>query len=214
MESSNLTVSMECMILLGKADLLDRWIYTRQGVHKTLSWLGFPDPYVLADRGRLIGWQLSDIEDFEHQHPELVDTEAKADKCRDRSKKTSRSKSWRQVGPESYLGPRDLRDRWFVERYSFDQAVRSVQFPDPTYTFNHGRARVWSMSCVRDLEADYGPDPIFSGAFDTFTSDGCWAYDQLNRTKELPIIPEYKYPEADEGRQWAEQSIPYQSDLR
>lgn len=61
------------MELLGIADLVDRWVYSRQGVHKLVRSADFPNPALAINRGRTKAWRLSDIEAYEQGRPELRD---------------------------------------------------------------------------------------------------------------------------------------------
>jgi hypothetical protein len=58
--------------LLGTADLVARWIYTRQGVHKLTRCVDFPEPWGVVNQGRTKLWLLEDIKVFEQQHPEVL----------------------------------------------------------------------------------------------------------------------------------------------
>lgn len=58
------------MEILGVADLVDRWTYTRQGVHKLIRSSDFPPPSLVINCGRTKAWRLADIEAYEAAHPE------------------------------------------------------------------------------------------------------------------------------------------------
>lgn len=60
------------MMFLGMADLIDRWIYSRQGVHQLTRSAGFPAPAFVINRGRTKGWAEADIVAFEASHPEVL----------------------------------------------------------------------------------------------------------------------------------------------
>lgn len=66
--------------LVGIADLEDRWVYTRQGIHKISRSTDFPKPAAIINRGRVRMWHLFDIENFEKSHPEVTDDIAKKNK--------------------------------------------------------------------------------------------------------------------------------------
>ena len=61
----------------GIADIVSRWIYTRQGVRRLTQSKNFPAPAFTINKGRTKVWKLSDIEAFEKEHPELLDEGAK-----------------------------------------------------------------------------------------------------------------------------------------
>ena len=63
--------------LVGIADLVVRWGYSRQGVHKLSKLPDFPPPFAVINQGRTKVWRLSDFETFEAQHGELYSEEAK-----------------------------------------------------------------------------------------------------------------------------------------
>ena len=65
---------------LGLQDLVDRWVYTRQGVHKLVRLPGFPKPAFAVNRGRVKVWVLAEIEAFESHHPEVISESAKRSK--------------------------------------------------------------------------------------------------------------------------------------
>lgn len=62
---------------LGLADLVSRWVYTRQGVHHLVKSKGFPSPAFTINQGRNPVWVLADIEAYEQNHPELFDNDLK-----------------------------------------------------------------------------------------------------------------------------------------
>jgi hypothetical protein len=64
----------------GIADLVVRWNYTRQGVHKLAHLPDFPEPHAIINRGRTKIWLLSDLEQFEANHPEVTSETAKQSK--------------------------------------------------------------------------------------------------------------------------------------
>ena len=66
----------------GITDIVDRWVYTRQGLHKLTKTPTFPVPVFTINRGRTKVWLLSDIEIYEKAHPEVLTEEAKARKLK------------------------------------------------------------------------------------------------------------------------------------
>ena len=70
------------LALLGVADLVARWGYTRQGVHQLAARPGFPAPAATVNSGRVRVWLVTDIEAFEQGRPELGDEVAKRRKQR------------------------------------------------------------------------------------------------------------------------------------
>ncbi len=58
-------------------DLCDRWLYTRQGVHRLTRHSLFPPPLFTVSRGHVPVWELSQIEGWEADHPEVYDPGAK-----------------------------------------------------------------------------------------------------------------------------------------
>ncbi len=68
------------MNFVGIADLVVRWNYTRQGVHKLARLPDFPEPHATINRGRVKIWLLSDLEKFEADHPEVTNETAKQSK--------------------------------------------------------------------------------------------------------------------------------------
>lgn len=65
---------------LSVADLVKRWIYTRQGVHKLTRSEGFPEPEIIAGRIKL--WYAADIAAYEATHPEVTSEDAKHNKVK------------------------------------------------------------------------------------------------------------------------------------
>ena len=65
---------------LGFADLVQRWVYTRQGVHRLSRSSDFPAPTFTINQGRTKVWRRGDIEAYERKHPELTDADIKRDK--------------------------------------------------------------------------------------------------------------------------------------
>lgn len=63
--------------LVGIADLMARWHYTRQGIHNLIKRPDFPAPIAVINEGRTKVWRLSDLEPFERDKPELWDEGAK-----------------------------------------------------------------------------------------------------------------------------------------
>ena len=70
------------LALLGTADLVTRWGYTRQGVHQIAARPGFPVPAAAVNGGRIRVWLLADVEAYEQGRPELGDQVAKQRKQR------------------------------------------------------------------------------------------------------------------------------------
>ena len=64
---------MALLQLLGTADLVARWVYTRQGVHKLTRCVDFPEPWGIFNQGRTKLWRLKEVEMFEQSHPEVLD---------------------------------------------------------------------------------------------------------------------------------------------
>lgn len=62
---------------VGIADLVARWVYTRQGVHNLVKSASFPASAFTINQGRNKVWRLEDIEAYEKNHPELFDNELK-----------------------------------------------------------------------------------------------------------------------------------------
>lgn len=67
-------------MFLGFSDLVKRWVYTRQGVHRLLRSRDFPAPAFTINQGRTKVWRRDEIEDYEKRHPELTDNDLKRDK--------------------------------------------------------------------------------------------------------------------------------------
>jgi hypothetical protein len=66
----------------GAADIIHRWVYTRQGVHLLMQRADFPDPAFVINGGRTKVWNVADIYNYERAHPEVCDAELKANKVR------------------------------------------------------------------------------------------------------------------------------------
>lgn len=64
----------------GIADIVERWVYTRQGIHKLIKTPDFPSPAFTINKGRTKVWLLADIEAYEIAHPEVADEQVKAGK--------------------------------------------------------------------------------------------------------------------------------------
>ena len=62
------------MDFLGPGDLLKRWSYTRGGIHKLSKNSDFPKPVMVINAGRTKVWALADIEAYEKDHPEVLET--------------------------------------------------------------------------------------------------------------------------------------------
>lgn len=65
---------------VGVDDLIRRWVYTPQGARKIIRTRGFPEPEIVANRGKTKLWFLPDIVVYERAHPELTSNTAKLDK--------------------------------------------------------------------------------------------------------------------------------------
>ncbi len=61
----------------GTADIVERWVYTRQGIHKLIRTPDFPAPVFTINKGRTKVWLLADIAAFEKTHPEVSEAGAK-----------------------------------------------------------------------------------------------------------------------------------------
>lgn len=59
------------MDLVGVGDLAERWQYTPRGVRQMIQQRGFPQPCARINGGRLFVWELSAIEEYERDRPEL-----------------------------------------------------------------------------------------------------------------------------------------------
>lgn len=64
------------------ADLMRRWHYTKQGIHKLQKRQDFPAPATLVAAGRMRLWAVKDIEAYERDRPELHSEAAKLAKMR------------------------------------------------------------------------------------------------------------------------------------
>ena len=65
------------MEYVGVVDLVERWIYQKQSVHRLVKRAGFPKPVIIVNRGRNPVWELPAIEQYEAAHPELTNEAAK-----------------------------------------------------------------------------------------------------------------------------------------
>jgi hypothetical protein len=70
------------MQYVSTGDLVTRWKYTRQGIHRLRKSPDFPLPAFYVNNGRLPVWELPAIEAFEKGKPELGDPWAKENKVR------------------------------------------------------------------------------------------------------------------------------------
>lgn len=68
------------MKLLGMADIVDRWVYSKQGVHKLARLKSFPSPWAAVNLGRTKLWRLEDIEAFEKLNPVVLSDSQKRQK--------------------------------------------------------------------------------------------------------------------------------------
>jgi hypothetical protein len=66
--------------LLGMADIVARWVYSKQGVHKLARRPDFPAPWGVFNLGRTKLWRLEDVESYETLHPEVRDESFKRQK--------------------------------------------------------------------------------------------------------------------------------------
>ena len=135
------------MDLLGKKDLFNRWVYTRQGVHKLVKGHDFPAPYLVANKGRLLAWRECDIEAYEHARPELRDEVAKLTKTRSKAR-DSPATVRRQISNVEYLGGADFNERWCYSRQAVHWIQKYLDFPDPSFIFNQGKGKVWDLADV------------------------------------------------------------------
>jgi predicted DNA-binding transcriptional regulator AlpA len=62
---------------LGFRDLMQRWVYTRQGLYKMMQQTDFPAPVFTINAGHTKVWRLGDIAAYETQHPEVTSEDAK-----------------------------------------------------------------------------------------------------------------------------------------
>jgi hypothetical protein len=65
---------------VGLQDLVKRWVYTRQGVHKLTRAADFPEPQFTINTGKTRVWYAPDIELYERRHPEVTSENLKARK--------------------------------------------------------------------------------------------------------------------------------------
>jgi hypothetical protein len=65
------------MEILALADLVDRWTYTRAGIHKLSKRDDFPKPVAVVNRGRTKIFLLVDIQAYEQDKPWLFDDNQK-----------------------------------------------------------------------------------------------------------------------------------------
>jgi hypothetical protein len=72
------------MEILALADLVDRWTYTRVGIHKLSKRDDFPKPVAVAvvNRGRTKIFLVSDIAAYERDKPWLLDENQKSQRQR------------------------------------------------------------------------------------------------------------------------------------
>lgn len=65
------------MNLLSIADLCERWVYTKAGIHKLTSKEKFPKPIAIVSKGRVKIFREEDIKVYERNKPWLFDEELK-----------------------------------------------------------------------------------------------------------------------------------------
>ncbi len=65
------------MNLLGTADLMNRWNYTRQGLWGLAQKIDFPKPVALVNNSKMAIYQLQDIELYEKEKPWLFNKNLK-----------------------------------------------------------------------------------------------------------------------------------------
>ena len=65
------------MKLLSIADLSDRWVYSKAGIHKLVKTENFPKPLAIVSRGKVRVFKEEDIEAYESGKPWLFDQEIK-----------------------------------------------------------------------------------------------------------------------------------------
>jgi hypothetical protein len=70
------------MEILALADLVDRWTYTRAGIHKLSKRDDFPAPVAVVNRGRTKIFLVSDIAAYERDKPWLLDDNQKGQRQR------------------------------------------------------------------------------------------------------------------------------------
>ena len=66
------------MLFFGVADLVERWCYSKQGIHNLANYdKNFPKPHGVINRGRNKFWHIDQIKLYEQAHPEVISQEAK-----------------------------------------------------------------------------------------------------------------------------------------
>lgn len=68
------------MNYVGLQDLVKRWVYSRQGVHKLMRHPDFPKPQFTINAGKTKVWYAPDIQHYEERHPEVKSETLKARK--------------------------------------------------------------------------------------------------------------------------------------
>lgn len=68
------------MNYVGLQDLVRRWVYSRQGVHKLMRRADFPKPQFTINSGKTKVWYAPDIQLYEDRHPEVTSESLKARK--------------------------------------------------------------------------------------------------------------------------------------
>jgi len=83
----------------GVTDIVERWIYTRQGVHQLIQRIDFPSPAFTINKGRTKVGKLADIVAFEEKNPEVIDESARRERGR------AMRRALRKKGGRSRKGP-------------------------------------------------------------------------------------------------------------
>ena len=63
--------------LLSIADLCDRWLYSKAGIHKLVKTEKFPKPFAIVSRGKVRIFKEEDIEVYEKDKPWLFNQDMK-----------------------------------------------------------------------------------------------------------------------------------------
>lgn len=142
------------MQLFGRKDLFNRWVYTRQGVHKLTTGNDFPAPYLVVNGGRLLAWRDWDIMTYEDSRPELQNVDAKLAKTRSKASDVLAVPK-PPISNTFYLGGADLTDRWCYSRCGAHWIRKDPKFPEPCFVFNEGRGKVWELEDIITYEKDY-----------------------------------------------------------
>ena len=65
------------MKLLSIADLCERWVYTKAGIHKLTKTDKFPKPIAIVSKGKVKIFKEEDIKSYERNKPWLFNQEMK-----------------------------------------------------------------------------------------------------------------------------------------